>query len=58
MISEMIISFPPLEEQIHIANLLSDMDNYLCALERKLVKYKSLKQGLMQNLLTGKIRLI
>jgi type I restriction enzyme S subunit len=52
------IPFPPKEQQTHIATILSDMDNEIEALEKKLAKYKQLKQGLMQNLLTGKIRLI
>ncbi len=52
------ISLPPLEEQTHIATILSDMDSEIKALEKKRAKYKQLKQGLMQNLLTGKIRLI
>jgi type I restriction enzyme, S subunit len=51
------ISLPPLEEQTHIATILSNMDSEIEALEKKLAKYKQLKQGLMQNLLTGKIRL-
>ncbi len=46
------------EEQTHIATILSDMDSEIEALEKKRAKYKLLKQGLMQNLLTGKIRLI
>ncbi|OOP57890.1 MAG: hypothetical protein AYP45_00785 [Candidatus Brocadia carolinensis] len=45
-------------EQIAIAQVLSDMDAEIEALEMKLEKYKMIKQGLMQNLLTGKIRLI
>ena len=52
------IPLPNHEEQIHIAQILSDMDNEIEALEKKLDKYKMLKQGMMQNLLTGKIRLI
>jgi type I restriction enzyme S subunit len=52
------ISLPPLEQQTHIATILSDMDSEIEALEKKRAKYKQLKQGLMQNLLTGKIRLI
>jgi len=52
------IPFPPKEEQTHIATILSDMDSEIEALEKKLAKYQQLKQGLMQNLLTGKIRLI
>lgn len=47
-----------LSEQSRIATILSDMDAEIEQLEQKLSKYKLLKQGLMQNLLTGKIRLI
>jgi len=46
------------EEQIHIAQILSDMDIEIETLKKKLAKYKQLKQGLMQNLLTGKIRIM
>ena len=52
------ILFPPKEQQTHIATILSDMDSEIEALEKKRAKYQLLKQGLMQNLLTGKIRLI
>lgn len=58
MISEMKIPFPPKEVQTKIATILSDMDAEIKAIETKLEKYKMLKQGMMQNLLTGKIRLI
>lgn len=47
-----------LEEQTRIATILSDMDAEIAQLEQKLDKYKLLKQGLMQELLTGRIRLI
>ncbi len=46
------------QEQTHIAQILSDMDSEIETLQKKLTKYKELKQGLMQNLLTGKIRLV
>jgi type I restriction enzyme S subunit len=46
------------EEQTRIAAILSDMDAEIAALETKLAKYRYIKQGMMQNLLTGKIRLI
>lgn len=46
------------EEQDRIATILSDMDAEIAALETKLEKYKKVKLGMMQNLLTGKIRLI
>ena len=45
------------EEQTAIATILSDMDNELQALTQKLEKARALKQGMMQQLLTGKIRL-
>ncbi|KAA3606307.1 MAG: restriction endonuclease subunit S [Calditrichaeota bacterium] len=46
------------EEKNRISQILSDMDNEIETLQNKLSKYKQLKQGLMQNLLTGKIRLV
>lgn len=51
------ITLPSIEEQTAIATILSDMDNELQALTRKLEKARALKQGMMQQLLTGKIRL-
>lgn len=45
------------DEQTAIANVLSDMDTEISALETKLAKYRTLKTGMMQQLLTGKIRL-
>ncbi len=47
----------PKEEQTAIAEVLSDMDNDIKRLENKLDKMKHLKQGMMQQLLTGQIRL-
>ncbi|MBP8852405.1 MAG: restriction endonuclease subunit S [Moraxellaceae bacterium] len=44
-------------EQTAIATILSDMDSELTALEQKLAKARDLKQGMMQQLLTGRIRL-
>ncbi|MBF0120603.1 MAG: restriction endonuclease subunit S [Desulfobacterales bacterium] len=52
------VSVPPLQEQTRIAQILSDMDAEIEALEKKLDKYKMIKQGMMENLLTGKIRLV
>jgi type I restriction enzyme S subunit len=49
---------PPLPEQTAIAEVLSDMDSEIEALGKKLDKYKKVKQGMMQELLTGKKRLI
>lgn len=50
--------FPTKEEQNAIASILSDMDNEIEALEQKLAKTRQIKQGMMQQLLTGKIRLV
>ena len=52
------ITLPPLPEQITIAAVLSDMDAELTALERRLEKTRSIKQGTMQDLLTGRARLV
>jgi type I restriction enzyme S subunit len=45
-------------EQNEIAMILSDMDNEINSMEEKLYKIILIKQGMMQNLLTGKIRLV
>ncbi|MGZ8236502.1 MAG: restriction endonuclease subunit S [Methylobacter sp.] len=52
------VLLPPMEEQILIATTLSDMDAEIAALETQLAKTRSLKQGMMHNLLTGRIRLL
>ncbi len=46
------------DEQTAIATILSDMDTEIAALEEKLAKARHLKQGMMQELLTGRIRLV
>ncbi len=51
------IPLPKPQEQIAIATILSDMDAELKALEQKLAKVRDIKQGMMQQLLTGRIRL-
>jgi type I restriction enzyme S subunit len=52
------VKVPKQDDQDLIAQILSDMDTEIEALEKKLKKYKMLKQGMMQNLLTGRIRLV
>ena len=47
-----------LEEQIAIATILSDMDAEIAGLEAKLDKARQVKQGMMQDLLTGRVRLV
>jgi len=57
-LGDMKLNIPPLEEQIAIATVLSDMDAEIAALEQKREKTRALKQGMMQELLTGRIRII
>jgi type I restriction enzyme S subunit len=52
------IKVPTLEVQNQISSILIDMDDELISLTHKLKKVILTKQGMMQNLLTGKIRLI
>ena len=51
-------SCPPLPEQRTIATVLSDMDADIAALERRRDKARAIKQGMMQQLLTGRVRLV
>ncbi len=52
------LPLPPLPEQIAIADSLADMDAELSDLEAQLTKTRAVKQGMMQKLLTGEIRLV
>lgn len=49
---------PTKEEQEAIAGILFDMDSDIHRLEKKLSKYQKIKQGMMEELLTGKVRLM
>ena len=57
-IEDIQITIPTEEEQTAIANVLSSMDKEIETLNTKLEKYRNLKTAMMQQLLTGKIRLI
>ena len=57
-IKKIALLFAPTSEQEAIASILSDMDAEIAALEAKLAKARQLKQGMMQELLTGRIRLV
>lgn len=58
-VKKLIVPIPPSKaEQSAIANSLSSMDEELDHLASKLIKAKQVKQGMMQQLLTGRIRLI
>jgi type I restriction enzyme S subunit len=52
------LPLPPEKEQAAIAEVLSDMDTEITALEARLAKTRDLKQGMMQELLTGRTRLV
>ena len=58
IIGNQLISVPSKEEQTAIANVLSSMDKEIETLNTKLEKYRNLKTAMMQQLLTGKIRLV
>ena len=51
------LQIPPPIEQTAIATVLSDMDAEIAALERRRAKAEQIKQGMMQQLLTGRVRL-
>src|SRR5665213_854881 len=57
-IAKIMLPVPSVPEQAAIAAVLTDMDAEIAALEDKLVKARSVKQGMMQELLTGRIRLV
>lgn len=52
------LKLPPPHEQSAIAAVLTDMDAEIAALEARRDKTRALKQGMMQELLTGRIRLV
>jgi len=52
------INLPEPQEQIAISNILSNIDKEIESLQQQLSKYQFMKQGMMQNLLTGKVRLV
>ncbi len=57
-LSEFMIKLPPtLEEQTAIASILTDMDAEIAALNTKIDKLRNIKQGMMSELLSGRIRL-
>ena len=55
--SDFSFNVPPMDEQLATVAILSDMDAEITALERRLVKNRAIKQGMMQQLLTGNIRI-
>lgn len=57
-VRQLMVPVPAVEEQAAIAQVLSDMDAEIESLEEKLAKCRMVKQGMMQELLTGRKRLI
>jgi type I restriction enzyme S subunit len=55
---ELELPLPSFQEQQAIAAVLSDMDAEIQALEARLTKARAVKEGMMQNLLTGRVRLV
>lgn len=59
VVADIVITIPnSIKEQLAISEVIADMDTEIEKLESQLAKYQNLKQGMMQSLLTGKIRLI
>ena len=52
------VCLPQIPEQLAITGVLSDMDSEVAALERRRDKARAIKQGMMQQLLTGRVRLV
>ena len=52
------VFIPNLNQQKNIANIISDLEEEISQLETKKEKYQAIKQGMMQELLTGKTRLV
>ena len=55
---ELALKLPSYDEQKAIAAVLSDMDAEIQTLESRLAKARAVKEGMMQNLLTGRVRLV
>lgn len=53
-----LLAVPPIDEQRAIAKLLSDADDEVTVLQRRLDKARAVKTGMMQQLLTGRTRLL
>lgn len=55
---QILTALPKLSEQRAITGALSDVDALICALDQLIAKKRNLKQGMMQELLTGRTRLV
>lgn len=52
------VILPEYKKQKEIARIISDMDSEIASLQSKLEKYRKIKSGMMDELLTGKVRLV
>ena len=57
-IGQVPIPLPCLDEQRAIADILEGMEKEVALLDQKLKKFRQIKQGMMQELLTGRVRLV
>ena len=57
-VAEISMQLPLVEEQRAIVQIFSDVEEELVALQRRLDKVREIKQGMMQVLLAGKVRLV
>ena len=55
--SKIYVTLPPIDEQVAIAAVLNDVETEIAALEERRDKTLAIKQGMMQQLLTGRVRL-
>lgn len=57
-LKQAVLKLPTLDEQNAVAEVIRDMSEELSRLQRRLAKSREIKQGMMQQLLTGKVRLV
>jgi type I restriction enzyme S subunit len=56
-LADLSLTIPSLDEQDAISRVIEDADRELAALDARLAKARAIKQGMMQQLLTGRTRL-
>ena len=56
--SKIHVTLPPIDEQVAVAAVLNDVETEIAALEKRRDKTRAIKQGMMQLLLTGRVRLV
>jgi type I restriction enzyme S subunit len=57
-LGQLTVSIPRVEEQFAIAGVLGDMDDEIHSLRKRLAKARQIKHGMMQELLSGRVRLV